>query len=92
MVALREAERRKRLAINEIVNSIIAKGLTVKQQVLVLHEAVKDQEVRFIAKSAGIIDNDQFDIYQSIIRNIKHVLLVVQTKNTSRGRLSNDLR
>ena len=92
MVALREAERRKRLAINEIVNSIIAKGLTLKQQVLALHEAVKDQQDRFIAKSAGIIDNDQLDIYQSIIRNIKHVLLVVQTKNTSRGRLSNDLR
>ena len=61
-------------AVKLIIDSILNKNLTPQKQVLALREALLHIQVRIVAKSAGVIDNSLFDVYEHIINNISKVL------------------
>ena len=78
-------------AVKFIIDSIINKNLTPQQQVLALREALLHIQVRIVAKSAGVIDNSLFDVYEHIINNISKVISLARKTVSKKGR-TNDGR
>ena len=63
-------------AVKLIIDSIINNNLTPQQQVLALREALLNFHVRIVAKSAGVIDNSLFIVYEHIINDISKLYLL----------------
>ena len=62
---------------------------TPQQQVLALREALLNFHVRIVTKSAGVIDNSLFDVYEHVINNVSKVISLA-TKTTSKKDQTND--
>ena len=55
--------------------------MSLKQQALVLQQAVLHPVVRHIVKSAGLVDNNDFMIKNYILKNTKRALTQAQNTN-----------
>ena len=79
-------------AVKLIIDSIINNNLTPQQQVLALREALLNFHVRIVAKSAGVIDNSLFDVYEHIINNMSKVISRATKTTSLNGRTNDDKR
>ena len=86
------AHRAKSRAIKAIINAILNQNLTQQQRALSLQESLLHSDVRLLGKSAGVIDNDRYNAYKYIIRNMHNVMTKARTTKKSKGRTTDDLR
>ena len=75
-----------------LVNAIAKNDMSLEQQALVLQQAVLHPLVKPIAKSAGLVDNNDFMAKNYIVKKMKIALTQAQKTNSSKGRANDDLR
>eukprot|EP00534_Pseudo-nitzschia_fraudulenta_P015251 CAMPEP_0201230426 /NCGR_PEP_ID=MMETSP0852-20130820/1792_1 /ASSEMBLY_ACC=CAM_ASM_000632 /TAXON_ID=183588 /ORGANISM="Pseudo-nitzschia fraudulenta, Strain WWA7" /LENGTH=83 /DNA_ID=CAMNT_0047521183 /DNA_START=614 /DNA_END=862 /DNA_ORIENTATION=- len=66
--------------------------MTLEQQTLVLQQAILHPLVRHIAKSAGLVDNNDFMIKNYILKNMKRASSLAQQTLHKHGQTNDDLR
>ena len=66
--------------------------MSTEEQALALQQAVLHPLVRPIAKSAGLVDNNNFMIQNYVMKNIKRASLLAQKTLHKYGRTNDDLR
>ena len=86
------ATKLKNESINTIVNSIVQNNLTPQQRAFALNQAMVHTDVRGLAKSAGLIDNQDFVKKNYILNNMKNVLALAQDTTKTKGRANDDRR
>ena len=74
------------------MDAIAKNDMSLQQKALVLQQAVLHPLVRPIAKSAGIVDNNDFMVKNYIVKNIKKALTLAQKTLHKFGRTNDDLR
>ena len=72
------ATKRKNKSINTIVNAIVQNNLTPQQRAFALKEAMLHPDVRALAKSAGLIDHQDFMKKSYILNNMNMVVTLAQ--------------
>ena len=75
-----------------IVDAIVYNNLSVEEQALALQQAVLHPLVRVIAKSAGLVDNNDFMIKNYVMKNMKTSVKLALKTNSSNARANKDLR
>ena len=78
--------------INTIVNSIVKNNFTLQQRAFALRQAMRHKDVRGLAKSAGLIDDQDYIKKNCILKNMKNVLTLAQQTTKTNGRASDDRR
>ena len=87
-----EATKFKNKSINTIVHSIVKNDLTPQQRAFALKQAMIHPDVRALAKSAGLIDNQDFIKKSYILNNMKKVVQLAQETSKRNARPNNDRR
>ena len=87
-----EARKCKNKSINSIVNAIVQNNLTPQQRAFALNQAMIHQDVRVLAKSAGLIDNQDFMKKNYILNNMKKVVTLAQETSKRHARPNDDRR
>ena len=65
------AQRLRRKSVKNIVDAIVTNDLSTEEQALALQQAVLHPLVRVIAKSAGLVDNNDFMIKNYVMKNMR---------------------
>ena len=87
-----EATKFKNKSINTIVHSIVKNDLTPQQRAFALKQAMIHPDVRALAKSAGLIDNQDFIKKSYILNNMKKVVQLAQETSKRNARPNDDRR
>jgi len=75
-----------------LVDAIAKNGMSLEQQAFALQQAVIHPLVRPIAKSAGLVDNNDFMIKNYFMNNLKRASSLAQKTNNKKARTNDDLR
>ena len=82
----------KNESINTIVNSIVQNNLTPEQRAFALKQAMVHPHVRALAKSAGLIDDQDVVKKNYILNNMKNVVKLAQETTKRNARPNDDRR
>ena len=88
----RAADDFRRNKVLLLVNAIVKNDMSLEQQALVLQQAIMHPLVKAIAKSAGLVDNNDFMVKNYVVKNMKNSLIQAQKTNSLKGRSNDDLR
>ena len=86
------ADDMRRKKVLSLVNAIAKDDMSLEQQALVLQQAVVHPLVRPIAKSAGLVDNNNFMIQNYVMKNIKRASSLAQKTLHKYKQTNDDLR
>ena len=85
-------DRAKNKSINTIVNSIVQNNLTPHQRAFALQQAMIHPDVRALAKSAGLLDDQDFIKKNYILKNMKTAVRLAQETSKRHARPNDDRR
>ena len=86
------ATKQKNKSVNSIVNAIVQNNLTLQQRAFALKQAMVHPDVRALAKSAGLIDDQEFIKKNYILNNMKKVVSLAQETTKRNARPNDDKR
>ena len=87
------SKKAKEGAVRAIVESITDNQLSLEQRVLAISAAaVNSSDLRILLKSAGLVDQKEFNIYKYIFKNMRRVIKLAGETNHSNERTTDDLR
>ena len=86
------ATKSKNKSINTIVNAMVKNDLTPQQRAFALQQAVAHPDVRALAKSAGLIDDQDFIKKNYILKNMKTAVRLAQETSKRNARPNDDRR
>jgi len=79
-------------AVIRIVNGILNSNINIKQQVLALRKASLHPLVRCLFKSAGLIDDKQYETMKYMAKQMETLIKLARTTDKKKGRAKNDKR